>query len=110
VSRTVKLREIAFARSGDKNDTANVGVVPYDPADFELVKREVTVERVGALFGPLVRGTVTRYEMPGIAALNFVLEGALGGGVSRSLALDAHGKAYGSLMLELEVQVDDDRP
>jgi hypothetical protein len=110
VPRTVKLREIAFARSGDKNDTANVGVVPYDPADFELVKHEVTVERVGALFGSLVQGTITRYEMPGIAALNFVMEGALGGGVSRSLALDAHGKAYGSLMLDLEVQVDDDRP
>ena len=108
--RTVKLREIAFARSGDKNDTSNVGVVPYDAADFELVKREVTVERVRARFGPLVSGEVVRYELPGIRALNFVLTGALGGGVSRTLALDAHGKAYGSLMLDLDVEVPDDHP
>jgi len=110
VPKVVKLREVAFARSGDKNDTSNVGVIPYDPADFELVKREVTVERVAELFGPLVRGDVTRYELPGIRALNFVLTGALGGGVSRSLALDVHGKAYGSLVLDLDIEVPDDRP
>lgn len=109
MAKTIKLREIAFARSGDKNDVSNVGVVPYDPADFELLRREVTVERVTELFGPIVHGEITRYEMPGISALNFVLEGALGGGVSRSLALDVHGKAYGSLMLALEIEVDDDR-
>ena len=105
--QTIKLREIAFARSGDKNDTANVGVVPYDPADFELLKREVSVERVSTLFGPLVSGVIRRYELPGISALNFVMERALGGGVSRSLAMDVHGKAYGSLMLDLDIEVDE---
>jgi hypothetical protein len=106
----VPLREVAFARSGDKNDTSNVGVVPYDPADFDLVRDQVTVERVRELFGPLVRGQIVRYELDGIKALNFVMQGALGGGVSRSLALDTHGKAYGSLILALEIEVADDRP
>ena len=98
-----KLREIAFARSGDKNDTSNVGVIPYNEGHYELIKREVTVARVRELFGPLVRGDIVRYELPGIKAVNFVMENALGGGVSRSLALDTHGKAYGNLILELEI-------
>lgn len=108
MTKTVKLREIAYARSGDKNDVSNVGVIAYDPANFELLLREVTVERVAEVFGGLVKGKITRYELPGISALNFVLEGALGGGVSRTLAMDVHGKAYGSLMLNMDVQVPDD--
>lgn len=110
MTKVVKLREIAFARSGDKNDVSNVGVLPYDPADFELVKDQVTVDRVRAHFGTLVRGEVVRHELPGISALNFLLDRALGGGVSRSLALDVHGKAYGSLVLDLDVEVPDDHP
>jgi hypothetical protein len=110
MAKTVKLREIAFARSGDKNNTSNVGVIPFDEADFELVKEQVTVEKVRGLFGDTVRGEVTRYELPGICALNFVMEGALGGGVSRSLALDTHGKAYGVMVLTLDIEVPADRP
>ena len=110
MAKTVKLREIAFARSGDKNDVSNVGVIPYDPTDFELVREQVTPERVREHFSGLVRGEVTRYELPGINALNFLMDGALGGGVSRTLAMDIHGKAYGSLMLDLAVEVPDDHP
>ncbi|MBW3664280.1 MAG: hypothetical protein KY469_14360 [Actinobacteria bacterium] len=106
--RTVQLREIAFVRSGDKGNTSNVGVVPYEPQHLDLLKEQLTVDRVREHFGPLVRGDVTRYEFSGISALNFVLTEALGGGVSRSLALDTHGKAYASLMLAFEVEVPDD--
>jgi hypothetical protein len=110
MTKIVKLREIAFTRSGDKNDTSNVGVIPFRAEDYELVKEQVTVERVQELFAGAAHGPVTRYELPGIASVNFLLEQALGGGVSRSLALDTHGKNYGSLMLHLDVEVPDDQP
>jgi hypothetical protein len=110
MTKIVKLREIAFARSGDKNNVSNVGVIPFRPEDFDLVKEQVTVERVAELYAGAVHGKVTRFELPGIKALNFVLEEALGGGVSRSLALDTHGKNYGSLILHLDVEVPDDQP
>lgn len=110
MAKPVKLREVAFARSGDKNDVSNVGVIPYDPADFDLLREQVTVERVREHFSGLVHGEITRYELPGISALNFLMERALGGGVSRTLAMDIHGKAYGSLMLDLVIEVPDDHP
>lgn len=103
----IPLRAIAFTRSGDKGDTANIGVVPYDERHYDLLCRTVTVERVGELFGPLVRGRITRYELPGIRALNFVLEHALTGGVAKSLNLDAHGKSWGNLLLRLVIEVPD---
>jgi hypothetical protein len=105
----IPLREIAFARSGDKGDTSNVGVVPYDEADFDRVREQVTVARVRELFAPLVQGEITCYEFPGIKALNFVMTHALGGGVSRTLNMDLHGKTYASLMLRLEIEVDAER-
>lgn len=97
------LRDIAHARTGDKGDISCISVIAYDPADFARLEREVTVERVRAQFAGIVRGEVRRYLLPNIGALNFVLEGALGGGVTRSLALDAHGKCLASRMLELEL-------
>jgi hypothetical protein len=100
----VQLREVAFARSGDKGNTSNVGVIPYNEADFEWIKREVTVERVKELYGGLVKGEIVRYEYDGIKALNFVMKNALSGGVSRSLNLDAHGKSMGNLILKLEIE------
>ena len=103
----VLLREVAFSRSGDKGDVSNIGVVPYREADFGWLREELTVERVRAVFGDLVKGRVTRYELPGIGALNFVLEEALSGGVSRSLNLDAHGKSWGNLMLRAAVNAPD---
>lgn len=103
----VTLREVAYARSGDKGDTSNVGVIPYRPEDWEWLTRELTVERVREEFAGLVFGEIHRYLLPGIRALNFVMERALSGGVSRSLNLDAHGKSWGNLMLSLEVEAPD---
>lgn len=103
----VPLRDVAFSRAGDKGDVVNVSVIPYDEGDYELLVEQLSAERVRQRFEGLVRGPVRRYEVPGIRALNFVLEGALGGGVSRSLALDAHGKSYASLVLTIDVEVGD---
>ena len=103
----VKLREIAHSRAGDKGDDSHVSLIVFERRHFEAVRREVTAERVKAWFGPLVAGPVERYELPQLGALNFVLRRALGGGVTRSLALDAHGKSRSSLLLELEIDVED---
>lgn len=100
----MKLREIAYARSGDKSDTSNICVFPYLDDDYPILLREITVERVSALFGPLVRGKVTRFEIPDNAGLNFVLSQALGGGVSLTLRPDPHGKSFQSLILDLEIE------
>lgn len=97
------LRELAHARTGDKGDISCVSVIAYDMSDYSRLMQVVTVERVAAHFAGIAKGPVRRYELPGIGALNFVLEGALGGGVTRSLALDAHGKCLASLMLELDI-------
>jgi hypothetical protein len=99
----VKLREWAYSRCGDKGDVSNICVFPYDPDDWERLREGLTVERVRELFGPLVTGAVTRYEVPSVQGLNFVLEGALSGGVSMSLRTDPHGKSYQSLLLDLEL-------
>jgi hypothetical protein len=110
MSRTVQLREVAFVRSGDKGNTSNVGVVPYREQDLEMLATQLSVEKVRALFAPVLYGDITRYEFHGISALNFVMTEALGGGVSRSLGQDLHGKAYASLMLSLDVEIPDDVP
>jgi len=99
----VKLREIAHARAGDKGRLVNVSVIAHRLEDFGHLETHVTAERVKEHFGDLVEGEVTRYVLPRIGALNFVLAGVRGGGVTRSLALDAHGKSFGSLILELEL-------
>ena len=99
----MKLRELAHSRTGDKGNTANVSVIAFDPANFERLRQHVTAERVKAHFAGIVRGDVVRYELPKIAALNFVMADALGGGVTRSLALDMHGKSLSSALLELDI-------
>jgi hypothetical protein len=104
-----QLRAIAHSRTGDKGDTSNISVIAYNPEDYPRLERHVTAERVRAHFADLVLGEVTRYALPGIGALNFVMQGALGGGVTRSLALDAHGKCLSSAILDLEIP-DDDGP
>ena len=101
-----QLRAIAHSRTGDKGDTSNISVIAYDPEDYPRLERHVTAERVRAHFADLVLGEVTRYALPGIGALNFVMQGALGGGVTRSLALDAHGKCLSSAILDLEIPDD----
>jgi len=102
----MKLREIAHSRAGDKGNTSNISVIAYDEADFPLLRERVTAERVKALFAGIVRGDVVRYELPSICALNFVMQQALGGGVTRSLALDAHGKGLSSALLDLDIEED----
>ncbi|MCA1939669.1 MAG: hypothetical protein LDL26_01600 [Caenispirillum bisanense] len=99
-----QLRDLAHARAGDKGDTSNISLIAYDPADYPLLVRAVTAERVRRQFGSLVTGEVVRYELPAIGALNFVLYGALGGGVTRSLALDAHGKCLGQILLGMTIE------
>lgn len=99
----MKLRAIAHSRTGDKGDTCNVSVIAYDAKDFERIRAEVTPERVRALFEGIVQGEVIRYELPQLGALNFVMTRALGGGVTRSLALDAHGKSLSSALMNLEI-------
>ena len=105
--KTLPLREVAHARSGDKGDTSNVGVIAYDEADYPILRDQVTADRVKALYGELVRGDVVRYELPNVGALNFVLSRALQGGVTTSLALDPHGKTRSSLVLDLPIDVPD---
>jgi hypothetical protein len=99
----VKLREIAHSRTGDKGNTSNISVIAYDARHYPLLLAQVTSARVKAHFGGLVGGDVTRYELPNLAALNFVMTGTLGGGVTRSLALDAHGKSLSSALLDMEI-------
>lgn len=105
----MKLRELAHARTGDKGDTSQISVIAYEEGDYAYLAEHVTAERVRAHFAALGVAEVTRYELPGLAALNFVLPGALAGGVTRSLRLDAHGKCLGSVLLELEMPDRQDR-
>ena len=99
----MKLREIAHSRTGDKGDTSNISLIVFDARDYPLILEQVTVVRVREHFSEIAHGEVTRYELPSIGALNFVLRNALGGGVTNSLALDAHGKSLSSALLDLDI-------
>jgi hypothetical protein len=103
----MKLRDLAHSRAGDKGDTSNISVIAYREADYPLLEQHVTAERVKDLFSGVVSGDVVRYELPSIGALNFVMYRALGGGVTRTLALDIHGKCLASAVLDLELPIDD---
>ena len=107
--RRVKLHEIAHARAGDKGNTSNVSVWTYDPGDYGIVKAQLTAERVKAAFPELVKGPVRRYELDQLQGLNFVMEDALEGGVNTSLGLDSHGKSWSFLILDLEVELPENR-
>ena len=106
----MKLRELALTRSGDKENVSNVGVVPYDEDDFDLLCEQLTVDVVREKFGDLVQGRIERYELPGTKCLNFVMYEALEGGVSFSLRADPHGKSYQSLMLDIDIDAGDRQP
>jgi hypothetical protein len=99
----VKLREIAYSRSGDKGDVSNICVFAYDPADYPTLVERLTADVVRAHFGSLVEGDVVRYDLPNVHGLNFVLDRALGGGVSMTLRVDPHGKSFQSLILDLDL-------
>ena len=102
--KAMKLREIAHSRTGDKGNTSNISVIAYDDRHYPLLLEQVTSARVKAHFAGVVEGEVVRYELPNISALNFVMSQALGGGVTRSLALDAHGKSLSSALLDLDIE------
>ena len=102
----VPLAKIAHTRSGDKGDTANIGVIAYDAKHYPVLLREVTAACVKAFFGRLVEGDVVRYELPNLGALNFLLHQSLGGGGTVSLRVDAQGKTFGAALLRLEVEID----
>ena len=101
----MKLHEIAHARTGDKGDVSNISVIAYDSAHWPLVRDHVTPARVAAHFGSFDEADVTRYALPQLCALNFVIRGALSGGVTRSLALDAHGKCLASVLLDMKMDM-----
>ena len=102
---SIQLREIAHARSGDKGDTANVGVIAFKPEDYPILVREVTVERVKEHFRGICLGAVERFEIPNLYALNFLLHHSLDGGGTISLKTDAQGKTYSSALLRMEIDV-----
>ena len=101
------LSRIAHARSGDKGDTSNIGIIAFHQKHYPILLREVTPERVKTFFGELVKGKVERYELPNLGALNFLLHEALGGGGTLSLRTDAQGKTLGAALLRMEIDVDD---
>ena len=99
----MKLREIAHSRTGDKGNTSNISVIAHDPENYPLLEKYVTAEKVKEFFIDIVKGEVVRYTLPNIGALNFVMYNALGGGVTRTLSLDIHGKSLSSAIMNMEV-------
>lgn len=106
-ARLVQLRYLAHARSGDKGDTANVGLIALEPEFYPLLVRQVTSARVARHFRGMVKG-VERFELPNLCALNFLLHGALDGGGTISLKTDAQGKVYSTALLRMEIPVPGD--
>ena len=98
-----KLYDLAHCRAGDKGNTSTLSLIAYRPDDYPLLAQRVTTEAVARHLAGIVRGPIRRYELPQLAALQFVCEHSLAGGVTTSLALDAHGKTLSSALLELEI-------
>jgi hypothetical protein len=103
----IPLSRIAHARSGDKGDTSNIGIIAFDVKDYPILAREVTADRVKEFFGEIAQGVVDRYELPNLGALNFLLHEALGGGGTLSLRTDAQGKTLGAALLRMEIEVSE---
>lgn len=99
----MKLWEIAHSRTGDKGNISNVSLIAYDKKDYELLAEKVTTDKVKEWFKDIVKGEVVRYELPQLGAMNFVMYEALGGGVTRSLSQDMHGKGLSSYLLDMEI-------
>lgn len=104
----IELLKLAHARSGDKGDTANVGVIALKDEFYPLMVREVTAERVKEHFGEIVKGDVERFELPNLGALNFLLHESLGGGGTLSLMTDAQGKTFSTALLRMKIEIPDD--
>ena len=99
----MKLWEIAHSRTGDKGNIANISLIAYDIEDYDLLREKVTSQKVKEWFGDMVKGEVVRYELPQLGAMNFVMQDALGGGVTRTLSLAMHGKGMSSYLLDMEI-------
>lgn len=103
---TIQLRELAYARSGDKGDVCNIGLLAFNRENYELISKYVTPERVKEHFGDMVKGAVEIYAMPNIDALEIVLRNALDGGATRTLRFDQTGKAMGTALLRMEIPAE----
>ena len=104
----IELTKIAHARSGDKGDTANVGLIAFSEKIYPILVREVTAEKVKDHFGEIVKGDVERFELPNLGALNFLLHESLGGGGTLSLMTDAQGKTFSTALLRMNVEISDE--
>ena len=104
----IELTKLAHARSGDKGDTANVGVIALQDEIYPILVREVTAEKVKEHFGEIVKGKVERFELPNLAALNFLLHESLGGGGTLSLMTDAQGKTFSTALLRMHIEISDE--
>jgi hypothetical protein len=104
---TIALREVAYARSGDKGDVVNIGVMAKDAAAYRLLRQYLTPAAVKEHFGGIVKGDVVRYELDNLQSLEFVMRNALGGGATRTLLMDQTGKAYGPNLLRLVLEIPD---
>ncbi len=104
-TKKVRLLELAHARSGDKGDTANVGLIALKAEYYPLLQQQVTAARVARHFRGVIKGGVERFELPNLGALNFLLHGALGGGGTLSLKTDAQGKVFSTALLRMEIEV-----
>ena len=105
--KKILLNDIAYGRSGDKGDTCNIGLIARDEKSYEILKKYTTADKVKAHFKDEVKGKVDRYEVPNLMALEFVMQGALGGGGSRSLRVDTLGKVMYAALLRMEIEVED---
>lgn len=105
---TIKLKELAFARSGDKGEASNVGVVARSDEAYKIIKKYLTSPVVKEHFHKICKGPVERYDLPNLRALNFILHDSLGGGGSESMKTDAQGKTHGLAMLELSIKITDE--
>jgi len=103
----VPVYDLGHGRAGDKGDTSNVSVVAYDDRAWKILQQHLTADRVMAAYAHIAKGPVTRYELPKLRALNFVIERALGGGVTRSLGQDMHGKSLSTLILTIDLPVNE---
>lgn len=104
----IELTKLAHARSGDKGDTANVGVIALKDEIYPILVREVTAEKVKKHFGEMVKGNVERFELPNLKSLNFLLHESLGGGGTLSLMTDAQGKTFSTALLRMNIELSDD--
>ena len=103
MSTQIPLRDLAHARSGDKGNRSNLSVFAYDPAHYDVLRQQLTPELLKEKFGGVLRGPITRYELPNLHGLNVVMDQALEGGVNESLNLDGHGKSWSAMVLGLEI-------